>query len=475
MMMMKNKLSLLLLIVVGIFFVIFIFSSFINSPHLIVDKEKVHRQQQLQILRRISSSRITQPVSESYEDEEELMTNLEDPEFEAHMNDITEDVTPEETRTEYGMSNMESSSSSSTPLTLTPPAFVDESTSSKTVSPPDIVHFYGFPQSGATHFMYLIQQATQKTSAINYGHVKMNPDTGAVMALEPNEESVRLKYPSSYPNGKEGPSLFSPELDIPSKYILTRTQGDAFCVSCHPNYYVSNVRNFAKYSFSGTVQKSGGEIVYMMYDPKLVKKAIHLYQDPFMNIVSRFKGERQKAKRQKRYHYLNVFPDNQHGFNQWCGASDRNFWKSDRKKYPKKIWEASQENGGVLCRQEFFKYIQWHNNAEILLDKLKLDEHLKEEENHHISSDSGASNAVLNVHYKDFVNDRMEVIETITDFLEQDVVQYQLIDSPLENLNALDYFTQEEIDTIKVFMSKMAIDKVWQEISIYPFYDTVVE
>lgn len=126
---------------------------------------------------------------------------------------------------------------------------------------PSIAHFYAFPQSGATHFMYLLQHSTGKTAAINYGHVTMDMNSGAVAPLATN--SHRLY-------GNRGPTLLSPDLDIPENYILTRTQGDAFCLSCYPSQYVSNLRNFAINAFSGTV-KTDGKILGMRYEPKDVK------------------------------------------------------------------------------------------------------------------------------------------------------------------------------------------------------------
>lgn len=164
--------------------------------------------------------------------------------------------------------------------------------------------------------------------------------------------------------------------------------------------------------------------------------------------MARFRSVRAKNTRLKRHYWLSLYGDNLQGLMRWCGDLDKNYFRNDRKKYPKNVFRDMTANGGVPCRQEFFKYVQWHNHATQLLNKLQLD------------------GPVKIVHYKEFVADRTETLKGIADYLGQDFINPPL-ESPLENLKTSDYYRQEHVDRISAYFEKYADPEVWEQTKQY--------
>lgn len=181
--------------------------------------------------------------------------------------------------------------------------------------------------------MYLFQNYTQLSTAVNFGHVVMN-EKGIVQMSQ--TDSVRVF------NNTSGPSKFSTHLPLPNNYVLTRTHGSFFCLKCHPKLYVNNYENFVVGCSSGTAILES-DIININYEINKVKKAIHLIQDPFDNVVARFLSDRGRQKKRKRHYWLELFSDDFEGFQKWCAFQDHNYYKIDKRTYPEDIFEAMRD------------------------------------------------------------------------------------------------------------------------------------
>merc|ERR1712071_450817 len=160
--------------------------------------------------------------------------------------------------------------------------------------------------------------------------------------------------------GDSGPALFTASvLDPPEKRILTWVSIDGACRNCHPRKYMYNYARFRELCWEGSVIKDGEEKL-VEYDPSFVTSAVHLFRNPYDNIVLRFWAEREKMMEEKHNSWLQRYPSDHAGFQSWCNDRDAEWYDVELAWYGEEAMGLAE---GVICRQEFYKYVMFHNNV----------------------------------------------------------------------------------------------------------------
>lgn len=215
---------------------------------------------------------------------------------------------------------------------------------------PSLCWLFGFPQSGSAYLLHLVHVVSHRATATNYGHNVM--DLKGVVHIA-KHDSVRAY-------GTAGPALLtSGVLDPPNKRMLTWASADGACRNCHPRKYMYNYARFREMCWEGSIM-SGGSQIPAKYDPDYVKSAVHLYRDPFDNILLRFWTEREEMTIQNHETWLNRYPPSHEGFQQWCSDRDAEWYDVEKAWYGEETMNLAE---GVICRQEFYKYVMYHNNV----------------------------------------------------------------------------------------------------------------
>lgn len=192
----------------------------------------------------------------------------------------------------------------------------------------------------------MTREASNTTTATNYameGDIKSLASTQAILG--------KL--------GEQGPFL---ELirnrvtNIPQN-ILTKTHCTGFCSLCGPKKLLFETpRTFLRGCLTGTravYTDNGLEEIDVIYDAKLVTKAIHIFRHPLDNIVARFHLEFNEQRAAGNTDYVKAFPKNATGFHRWCRRSDQN----DKLLETRYIDEPLKESlRSIPCFNEFFKF-----------------------------------------------------------------------------------------------------------------------
>lgn len=325
---------------------------------------------------------------------------------------------------------------------------------------PKIAWLMTFPGAGTTYTTFLVKQASNTTSATNYGNEYLNE----------NKESVPLYSDIS------GPYLWQDEniqgLNVPSTYILTKTHCGGRCQDCPPRSYIEDVDSFMLQclrapkvisidkELSSTMDSNKRivrriavakgvfqSLVLDSYDTSIVKKMVHVIKNPYDNVISRFHHEykslglvqsNQKAK------VVFGYKHNNEGFQEWCKKQDKKFINAEQEMYGH--YYALTKN--VPCHAEFYRYVQWHNLAFELADKLNIKSYV--------------------FNYEDFKSKQEEIITEILDYLELPIV-----DNALSNLmpfrldNFRDHYSNKQMDAVAIYIRSLSSEKTWSYVCRY--------
>jgi len=327
---------------------------------------------------------------------------------------------------------------------------------------PKIAWLMTFPGAGTTYTTFLVKQASNTTSATNYGNEYLNE----------NKESVPLYSDVS------GPYLWQDEniqgLNVPSTYILTKTHCGGRCQDCGPRHYMETIDSFMLQCLrapkvisidnetSSPMDKSNNKLIVRRiavakgifqsllldsYDTSLVKKMVHVIKNPYDNVISRFHHEykslglvQTNPKNKKVFGYKH----NNEGFQEWCNKQDKKFINAEEAMYG----HYYSLTTNVPCHAEFYRYVQWHNLAFELAEKLNIRSYI--------------------FNYEDFKFKQKEIITEILDYLE-----LPMVDDGLSNLysfkldNFRDHYTNQQMDAVAMYIRALASEKTWSYVCRY--------
>merc|ERR1712232_921507 len=98
----------------------------------------------------------------------------------------------------------------------------------------------------------------------------------------------------------------------------------------------------------------------------------------------------------------------------------------------------------VPCHGEFYRYVQWHNNAYIVAQNMQVPVHV--------------------VHYRDFYDDYDKALDGILSFLKLEKVA-----ETKSNMQLMKkfYYSKNEEGRIKEFVQKLADPEIWPNLERY--------
>eukprot|EP00586_Coscinodiscus_wailesii_P012715 CAMPEP_0172520628 /NCGR_PEP_ID=MMETSP1066-20121228/292115_1 /TAXON_ID=671091 /ORGANISM="Coscinodiscus wailesii, Strain CCMP2513" /LENGTH=774 /DNA_ID=CAMNT_0013303421 /DNA_START=49 /DNA_END=2373 /DNA_ORIENTATION=- len=303
---------------------------------------------------------------------------------------------------------------------------------------PDLAWLISFPHSGGTFTNLVMEKVTRQTVATNY-------------AIEVGELYYEIPNPDF---SSEGPYRRSPR-PFPEQYVLTESHC-AYCLFCNPKQkiefgeFVQECSHTKKFEGTSAV----GQIAHGNYDPKAVKKIVHLVRNPYNVLVGTFQFEHQKANNRPdtsfEYSYSPM------GYRQWCYELDSKF--SAVEAFPSRAIADLTED--IPCFGILFQMVQWHNNAVRLSKELGIPS--------------------LNVYYEDYLFDMEGNLNKMTNFLQlprsENVDAMAFIEDPDQytkmNYNNI-YFTLKERNAVARFIAATADPDVYDMIRRYFPDDTM--
>ena len=315
---------------------------------------------------------------------------------------------------------------------ITPKTIVEENAAP--TEWPKVAWLLSFPQSGATFILDTVMKVSNMTVATNNAPLDANLLDNEGYSITPNSN-----YTSPFLENK---------MKVPSRYILTNTYCGydfmrsyySFQQSCSTGSRIYPSKKKSK-SQKETC-KNGHCREEIKFDIDNVKKAVHLIRNPFDNIISRFNHE---YKANITYvKWLKEHPGEYHDkFHSWCERMDRKLSENEIRYYGLEFPEE------VPCHSEFFKYVQWHNNAFTLSFEMDI--------------------PTLIIHYEDYKNDMERTVTKITSFLELEIVA-----DPFK-FSSHDYkfiFSEKQRKAIIDWIMELASKSTKENLGRYFYYDS---
>lgn len=317
-----------------------------------------------------------------------------------------------------------------------------------------IAWLMSFPNSGTTYTSALVQTGSGYSTATNYGH-EFSDEKGKLIKVSDSTPVF-----DDTEDGKYGPFRFS-NLALPSKFVLTKTHCGGFGFSdCRPRDYALSPDTFLHECLRSahftpdpnkpTVKFQAPPAIreWTQYDPDLVKKAVHIIRNPLDNAVARFHHE-------WKLHDIGVtfelpdwhnaeYSNDRDGFRAWCKDTDSRFVMEKKQYLPPNA--ESYADQGVLCHAEFYKYVQWHNQAFTVTTYLGMQ-----------------SPFVL--HYEDFDQNFDGTVKLLFDYLEMPMEN----DLPTFKWRGYeeDFYSKEERKLIREYIKNLSTLDTWSHLHRY--------
>jgi len=204
------------------------------------------------------------------------------------------------------------------------------------------------------------QKTSQMTVATNY------------------EQEVHPRTVSMLPNSKS-PYLLNASMPVPS-LALTKTHCLGYCDRCVPMMDSKEFEMGCRSLKTDDLESGEGHREY--YSERLVAKAVHLFRNPFDNLVARMHHGIKKRSAMPKWreaprlrNKLALFEETPEGFIEWCSYLDKIF-VGDVDQLMKRLGIAKEVYRNLPCKTELFRYVQWHNNAIKVLDRLHIPVHV---------------------------------------------------------------------------------------------------
>jgi hypothetical protein len=298
--------------------------------------------------------------------------------------------------------------------------------------------FHTAHKSGTSFIIHMTREATNCTTATNYGLEGEIRDKPSIQAIQG-------------PLGVNGPWL---EL-LPSKKtriadtILTKTHCKGFCSGsfCGADRTFHTTRSFMNGCLTGNqgvLSKKGLRLTDKTYDKSLVKKAIHLFRHPLDNIVARFHLEYNEKSDAGNIKYVKSFPKNALGFRRWCYLDDQNRGLVRSRFVDQRLRNFMLQ---IPCFNEFYRYTQWHNLA--------------------FETTRAMNIPTMVLHYHEFSDNFTKARDSVVNFLGLPLVG--------EGINFDDgkiyshYYTNDEKLAIRMFLEEFASAETWAQLQRYSF------
>jgi len=302
---------------------------------------------------------------------------------------------------------------------------------------PEIIWMFAFPQSGSMHFQHIMHVMSLRATATNHGNLQMT-DSGIITGAPMARNSMQVY-------GDKGPGLMTGiSHSVPDKKILTLTDAHGTCRNCHPKEYMHSKNKFRQALWTATIIKDGAR-KKIEYNTNNVKGGVHLFRHPFDNVLLRYWAHRENKDVTNHNGWVAKYGASHKGFNKWCDTLDAHWYETELAWYGEEVMARSE---GVPCRQEFFKWVMYHNNVECV--------------------ERGAELPMYHLKYEDLYTGYHQTIGNLFKFLEYPVVRAAPVQAePLRVGFSRHYFSPEQKARTYAFMKSIAEPETLQMLNKY--------
>jgi hypothetical protein len=313
---------------------------------------------------------------------------------------------------------------------------------------PAIVWLMSYPNSGTSYTMTMVERASNRSTATNYG-VEVTSKEPGISSIPVNEDHPEGPYWEGL-SGKLG----TPR-ELPDNYVLTKTHCSGRCVHCGPDEYVVDTQEFLEgctRTSARTAEHRGFQVrrVQAKHEPDRVARMVHLIRNPFANVVARFHLERR--------HLVRADPDKAEalsndaaGFAKWCQTLDEEHAVAEPNFFTAEQLAIYRQ---APCRGEFYKYTQWHNRVNDITPLVGPG-----------SKSGSGSPPVLIIHYEDYASNLQETADQLLKFLELPLV------APIRPFRELpdysDHFSRADIKAVKALVRNVASEHTYKLVERY--------
>ena len=282
----------------------------------------------------------------------------------------------------------------------------------------------------------MTRESSNCTTATNYaleGEIKDKPSSPAI----PGNEGLNGPWLELIPGR---------DTTVPQT-LLTKTHCAGFCTDpmCRS---VHTARSFMMGCLSGTkaVETENGDLekIHVSYNKTMVKKAIHLFRHPLDNIVARFHLVYNTRKAQGDEAFTTAFPKNHQGFHRWCTEEDKNKRLFESLFLDHPLRDALKR---IPCRNDFFRFVQWHNLAFTTTRDLDI--------------------PTMLLHYDEYSADLNRARDRVLNFLDLPRVGEAIEFHPGKEYR--DYYSDEQKVNILAFIKEFASSETWNQLKGYDF------
>jgi len=244
-------------------------------------------------------------------------------------------------------------------------------------------------------------------------------------------------------DAENSPYLLHPEWKVPLKVVLTKSNCAGYCQDCPSVEFVQTLDSFERGCRSRLVEPGVADL----YSASIVAKAVHLFRDPFDNLVARknMEIEARLKSDSETWTASAMVNSTKRGLKAWCDFIDAEFQAGETDSPSLLDDETIALFDKVPCAPELFRYVQWNNLALKMVNRRKL--------------------PVLFVHYEDLVSNGKNSLNSIADFLG-----LHLMDLPYKAIPESSYedlFDDSDGIAIARFLHTFATAECWQHIRRY--------
>lgn len=337
------------------------------------------------------------------------------------------------------------------------------------VNMPNVAWIMSFSGSGASYPIMYTEAMMNITTASNY--------------VKSYESSI------SVDTRNNGPYIRALEMDLPNSYILTETHcGDNDdCIDCtFPSYSIDTFDVSCRTAYK---RLPNGDISTTTYDSDIPRRIIHFIRNPFDNLVSRMHIANKERISQTKNEVMTpfvvkndddnnkqvivldnvveseemieedvifaeeggssivLFSNDAYGMKQWCQHIDESFMEHENRN---DLSFDYSKYSDVPCHTEWFRYIQWHNNAyQLHTERLKVPIHY--------------------MYYENYTSNFNETNRQLYEFLDYtaqiDMMNHQY--PWIAGKSYIDYYDVNHTMRAYHMIQELALPEVWQLIRHY--------